>query len=221
MKKEDLKHKITKDDIEILHDDKYLNLYLMHFDTNPHYLSASRRKVDDLIALKSDEEYKDIMADAVTCVVVLRVPGEEPKIYFEREFRYPTGRFLLGPPAGLIDPEDGADGTDPRIAAAKREIREETGIIVKDSDTIYVANPFVFSSPGMTDESNAMICAIIDLPDLSSLNNNNGEGTEIFDNYSLYTKEEAKRMIETGRGDDGLYYTIYTWAALMYFVYET
>ena len=208
-------------DIDTLHDGKYLNLYRLHYETNPHYLVASRRKVNDLIALKSEEEYRDTMADAVTCVVVIRVPGEEPRIYFEREFRYPTGRFLLGPPAGLIDPQDGADGTDPRIAAAKREIREETGIVVKDSDTIYVASPFVFSSPGMSDESNAMICAIVDLPDLSSLNTEGSEGTEVFGDYSLYTKAEAKAMLESGRDDEGLYYTIYTWAALMYFVYET
>ncbi|MBO4819305.1 MAG: NUDIX hydrolase [Firmicutes bacterium] len=212
---------ITKDDIDVLYDGKYLNLYNMKFNTNPHYLVASRRKKDELIALKSKEEYKDLMADAVTCVLVIRTPGEEPRVYFEREFRYPVGRFLFGPPAGLIDPEDGKDGQDPRIAAAKREIREETGIIVKDSDTAYVATPLVYSSPGMTDESNAMVCVIVDLPDLSSLNLDEAEGSEVFGDYCLLTKDEAREFLKNGRDDVGLYYTIYTWAALLYFVYET
>ncbi|MBR0482427.1 MAG: NUDIX hydrolase [Firmicutes bacterium] len=215
------KNKLKKENIEVLHEDKYLNLYLMKYDTNPHYLVASRRKKDDMVALMPDEEYKDVMADAVTIVLVVRTPGDEPRVYFEREFRYPVGRFLFGPPAGLIDPTDGDDGEDPRIAAAKREIWEETGIVVKDSDTIYVANPLVYSSPGMSDESNAMICAIVDLPDLSSLSSENGEGTEIFGDYCLLTKAQAKQLIDSGRDDTGLYYTIYTWAVLMYFIYET
>ena len=219
--KEKKVYPISKDDIETLHDSRYLNLYRMKFNTNPHYLVASRRKKDELIVLNSKEEYQELMADAVTCVLVIRTPGEEPKVYFEREFRYPVGRFLFGPPAGLIDPGDGKDGEDPRIAAAKREIREETGIVVKDSDTIYVANPLVYSSPGMTDESNAMVCAIVDLPDLSSLNIDEAEGTEVFGDYALLTKADAKKLLETGRDDVGLYYTIYTWAVLLYFIYET
>ena len=216
-----MREKISKKKIDTIFENRFLNLYRMRYETNPNYLVASRRKLEDLVALKSDKEYREMRADAVTCVLVIKTPGEEPRVYFEREFRYPTGRFLLGPPAGLIDPQDGENGEDPRIAAAKREIREETGIVVKDTDKIYVANPFVYSSPGMTDESNAMVCAVVELPDLSSLTTEGSEGTEVFGEWSLYTKEEAKKLLETGRDDAGLYYTIYTWAVLMYFIYET
>ena len=32
--------------------------------------------------------------------------GHEPCLLMNREFRYPTGQYLLSVPAGLIDPED-------------------------------------------------------------------------------------------------------------------
>ncbi len=211
---------IKEENIKTLHDDKYLNLYLMEYERNPHYLLASRRQKDKLVALKSEDEYKSMLPDAVTCVVIVETPGSEPRLYLEREFRYPVKHFLLSPPAGLIDPCDGKDGQDPRIVAAKREIREETGITVRDSDEIYIANPLVFSSPGMTDESNSMVCAKVKLKDLSSLTTDLAEGTECFGDYLLVTKDEAKEILRSGRDEKGLYYSVFTWAALLYFVYE-
>ena len=214
------KNEITKEKIDTIYENKYLSLYHMSYDTNPDYLVASRRKKDELIALKASEEYARLLPDAVTCVVIVKTPGEEPRLYLEREFRYPVGRFLLSPPAGLIDDGDGEDGEDPRIVAAKREIREETGMSVKDSDEIYVASPLVFSTPGMSDECNAMVCAKISLPDLSSLTTELAEGTEVFGDYSLLTKAQAKELLRSGRDEEGLYYSVFTWAALMYFLLE-
>ena len=216
-----MNNKLTKEDVDILYENKYLNLYHFSYETNPNYLVSSRRKEDDLIALKNDEDYKNMLPDAVTCIVILHVKDKEPMLYLEREFRYPVGRFLLSPPAGLIDENDGEGGNNPMIVAAKREIREETGIEVKDSDKIYIAAPLVFSTPGMTDESSAMVCAEVFLEDLSSLTTDNAEKTELFGDYSLLTKEDAKKLLKTGRDEEGLYYSMYTWAALLYFVYET
>ncbi len=212
------KNEITKEKIDTIYENKYLSLYHMSYDTNPDYLVASRRKKDELIALKTSEEYAHLSPDAVTCVVIVKTPGEEPRLYLEREFRYPVGRFLLSPPAGLIDKGDGDGGANPRITAAKREIKEETGIEVKDSDEIFVASPLVFSTPGMTDESNAMICARVSLPDLSSLTTDGAEGTECFGDYCLLTKAQAEELLRTGRDDEGLYYSVFTWAAMLYFV---
>ena len=216
-----MKEKISIENIESIFEDRYLNLYRMAYERNPHYLTASRRPKEKLVALRSDEEYRDLAPDAVTCLLIIETPGSEPRLYMERELRYPVGRYLLSPPAGLIDPDDAQSGEDPRIVAAKREIKEETGVEVKDSDEMFIISPLIFSTPGMTDESNALVGARVKLEDLSSLNTDGAEGTECFGDWALLTKEEAKELIRTGLDGDGLYFSVFTMVLLLYFVYET
>ena len=95
-----------------------------------------------------DEEFKKMLPDAVSCVVVLKQKGKEDRLLLNYEYRYPAGRFLLSVPAGLLDPED-KDCEDPLITAAKREIKEETGLFrqqkqnsVRRNETDSIENPF-------------------------------------------------------------------------------
>jgi ADP-ribose pyrophosphatase len=133
------------------------------------------------------------------------------------EYRYPTGQILLSPPAGLIDPED-RDKPDALRRTTVREIFEETGVTVKDTDRLFVVNPMLFSSPGFTDECNALICAVVAAEDDSEISQEGAEGSEIFTGYELLTEEEAGRVLREGRDANGNYYSVYTWAALIYFV---
>ena len=77
--------------VTTLADTKFLHLYDLKYDTNKHYVNASRRAPEDLVAKKSTEEFKKMHADAVTCIVVLSISTEEPKLLLIHEFRYPTG----------------------------------------------------------------------------------------------------------------------------------
>ena len=105
-----------------------------------------------------------MLPDAVTIGVVVRIKGGEPKLFLNYEYRYPVGQYLLSPIAGLIDPKD-KDAKDPLITAAIREIYEESGLKLKEIDSIKVISPCAFSSPGMTDESNAFLYADINIED--------------------------------------------------------
>ena len=169
---------------------------------------------------KTEEEFLRMVPDAVSCIVVLKVPDQEPQLLLSYEYRYPAGHYLLSVPAGLIDPEDKASG-DPEkaeLTAARREIHEETGILMQESDTIRVVNPCAFSTPGMTDESNGIVCAVISLPDLSVLSQKGAVGSEKFDGFCLVTKSEAAKILQDGRDAKGHFYPVYTMIALMYFV---
>ena len=106
----------------------------------------------------------------------------------------------------------------PALLTAKREILEETGLPVSETDRIRLVNPLLFSSPGMTDESNALACAVITMDSFEGVDRSGAEGTELFSGYELYTEEDARRILREGRDDNGNFYSVYTWCALMYFV---
>lgn len=80
----------------------------------------------------------------------LIVVVQEARLLLTYEFRYPTGQLLLSPPTGLIDPQD-KEKAQPLLETAAREIHEETGLTVRESDSLRVVKPCLFSSPGMTE----------------------------------------------------------------------
>lgn len=212
-----MKPVINKDDVKPLFDSKFIKVFDLQYEEGKHYYDATRRPLNRLTAVKSEEEFHRMLPDAVTCAVILRVKDEEPKLLLTEEYRYPTGQFLLSPPAGLLDAEDEASA-NPILSAARREIKEETGIEIAEGDSLFIINPLLFSSPGMTDESNALVCAVVNLEDLSSLSQKGAVGSECFDGFLLLSADEAREILNTGKDKNGIFYSVYTWACLMYFV---
>ena len=211
------KPKITKECAKTLSETKFLNTYDLQYAPGAHYYIATRRGLDNLTAAKSMEEIDKMLPDAVTCYIIIKLPGEEEKLLMQYEYRFPIGQYIICPPAGILDPAD-KDSDEPLITAAKREIKEETGITVKDTDKLYVINDLVFSTPGFTDECNGLVVAEIELEDLSSLSHDYCEATELFGDFVLLSKDEAKALLKTGRDTNGHYYPLYAYAAMSYFV---
>ena len=207
---------ISRDQVKTLLDTPFLNVVDLQYAEGKHYYNASRRKPDRMAAVKTEEEFRAMLPDAVTCIVIIRTPGQEPRLLLAREYRYPAGRFLLSPPAGLIDPSDRQEES-PLLETARREIREETGITAEPS-RLEVVNPLLFSSPGMTDESNALVLAVYDLENLEKLNQDGAEGSELFDGFRLLGRQEAEETLRRGRDEHGYFYSVYTWTALVWFV---
>lgn len=208
---------ITQENVKPLFSSRYINVYDLEYEKGKHYYNASRRTLDNLPAVKSEEAFRSMLPDAVTCVVIIKENGMEPRLLLTEEYRYPAGQFLLSPPAGLLDAED-EDCENPVLSAAKRELKEETGIELQESDTLSIINPLLFSSPGMTDESNALVCAVVNLNDLSCLSQKGALGSELFHGFRLLSGAEAKECLSAGKDTDGIFYSVYTWAALMYFI---
>ena len=209
--------KVNKNRIETLYENRFLKCYDLQYAEGKHYFEASRRDLKNLVARKKDEDFRTMLPDAVTIAVVLHLPGEEPRLLMSYEYRYPVGQFLLSPVAGLLDPEDQA-AADPLVSAAVREIHEECGLTVKDTDRVYVLNPCAFSTPGMTDESNAFLCAEITLDSLDGLNQTGAVGTELFNGYELLDKKRAREIFRTGRDEHGNFYSLAAWMVLSFFL---
>jgi ADP-ribose pyrophosphatase len=76
-------------------------------------------------------------------MIVPRLPGG--KLLFERQYRYPLARVFIEFPAGKVDP-----GEDP-LAAAKRELTEETGYIAARWTRLAALHPVISYSTEQID----------------------------------------------------------------------
>jgi ADP-ribose pyrophosphatase len=208
---------INKGNIETLYESRFLKCYDLRYAEGKHYYEASRRAKEDLVAKMADEEFRTMLPDAVTVAVVLHLPGGDTRLLMSYEYRYPIGQFLLSPVAGLLDPED-RQSADPLVSAAVREIREESGLTVKETDRVYVLNPCAFCTPGITDESNAFLCAEITLDGLEELNQNGAVGAEKFDGFELLDRERAQKIFRSGRDEHGNFYSLSAWMVLSIFL---
>ncbi len=214
-----MKPDIRKETIETCFSSKYLNVFDYRYAPGAHYYNGTRRSLDRLAALQGEEAFREMLPDAVSCIVILEQPQKEPLLLLTREFRYPAGRFLLGVPAGLIDAsDDQGDRTETIYNAVRRELREETGLVLGEEDELTLVNPLAFSSPGLTDESNALVCVRARVKDLDFLTSEGTEASELFEGYLPTGLSEAREYLQNGRDRDGNFYSMYTWAALVWFV---
>lgn len=199
--------------VETLLDTKYIKVFDLRYAPGAHYLTATRRAGKDLVARMTEEEFSAMIPDAVSICAVWHGPGTEERLLLNREYRYPLGRFVLSVPAGLIDPEDrGLKREEAVRRTAERELFEETGIRVTAEDRFSLLHPCLFSSPGMTDESNAM--ARLDLyghPE-SELNQSHAVGPEQFGGFRLVNRAEARELM----GKEPV--SVYTWIGLSAFL---
>jgi len=102
--------------VEKLTDEKWLNLYaasFRHGDHHGRWLFRSRKPGDDPYKIPD-------RCDAVLIVAILHEPGQPPRLVLEREYRVPVGGYVIGLPAGLLDPGEGVEDTVPRAARGDR-----------------------------------------------------------------------------------------------------
>lgn len=208
---------MRKDQVKKVYDSKFIKLYDIQYEEGAHYYCASRREPDRLPAVMPKEKYRTMLPDAVSCVVVLKIKGEEPKLLLNWEYRYPAGQYLLSVPAGIIDEKD---WDNPRALedTAIRELEEETGIIFTKEDEVKIINPCVFSTPGMSDEGNGLVYICICRDQMPEMSQKGAVGAEKFAGFKIINKKEAEAYLCAGRDEHGVYYPIYTWAALMFFM---
>ena len=109
------------------------------------------------------------------------------KILMVKQFRYPTKEVLYELPAGKLDKEG-----EKILAAAKRELEEETGHIAKTWESL----GFIWTSPGFCSEKLYLFKA----SDLTPTHQHLDTG-EVLDYISI-DKNEVFSMIKDGRIND-------------------
>jgi ADP-ribose pyrophosphatase len=93
----------------------------------------------------------------IRAAVILAIeegPGIEPHIVLVEQYRVPLGRVCLELPAGLVGDDESDDGEN-TLAAAQRELEEETGYRASRWEDLGE----YYSSPGMVSESFTLLRA--------------------------------------------------------------
>jgi len=116
---------------------------------------------------------------------VVIVPYLQDKLLIIKEFRLPLGDYEYSFPAGLVDKGESV------IDAAKRELFEETGLVVTK---IIKESPPVYSSAGLTDES----CCYVYVECEGTPSTQHQESTEKIETLLLGAKECEQLLYRTG-----------------------
>ena len=65
---------IRGENVEPMLETKFLRVFDLRYAEGKHYYDATRRQAGELAAVKDDEAFRNVLPDAVTCVVILNPP---------------------------------------------------------------------------------------------------------------------------------------------------
>ena len=128
-------HKLTRQ--------KWLNLFDIEYNDK-----NGRTKSWQMASRQNEPKCMSADFSLPDAVVIVPFHTSRQKMVITREFRIPLGDYEYGFPAGLVDEGESIE------AAARRELKEETGL---DVERFIKISPPIYSSAGMTDESVAMV----------------------------------------------------------------
>ena len=132
--------------------------------------NRSIRTLDDLQNRKADS------------VVMILTDESGERILVSREYRMAMAQWIYNFPAGLIDPGETAE------EAAKRELREETGLqLVQINDVLDNS----YSAIGFSNERNICVFGVA----AGAFRKSTSDAEEIIPGW--YTKDEIKRLLRT------------------------
>ncbi|MDD3154745.1 MAG: NUDIX hydrolase [Victivallaceae bacterium] len=157
------------DRVDVQHAGKYLELCTVHF-------------TDERSRNRQWESVRRVGGRGAAGIVAYLMPGQT--LILVRQFRPPSGKYILEFPAGLIDP-----GETP-AETAERELYEETGYRGK----ILRSTAGVYSSPGMSAETIHLVFMEVNSADYPTCPQTHQESSENIE-VLLVPKTELKAFL--------------------------
>ncbi len=161
-----------------IYEGKYLSYYIATYENNKHHLKEYEfTSRDKNLTMETFGKTRSFGVGFVAYSL------DKSKVLLEKEFRLATNNYVYNFPAGLID-----EGETP-LEAAKRELKEETGLdLVELIDVL----PPSFALPGTSDEMMNIVIAKC----TGEITGSCYENEEITARW--YTKEEIRKMLKEG-----------------------
>lgn len=132
----------------------------------------------------SISSYEELHGSSADAVVLIMTSMDGEKILINKEFRMAAGVWVMNFPAGLIDPGEDA------VTAAKRELREETGLELIQVDDIIGLS---YSAVGFSNEMN--VCVVGKCTGEIKYSDSSFEEIEA----AWYTKQEVRELLKKER----------------------
>lgn len=162
--------------IEKKENGKYIKRYDLHYKTR-----EGNEKIYEMVSHNNNETADTLSNNKTDAVIIACFNKDFSKICITKEYRLAVNNWIMNFPAGMID-----EG-ETFIEAARRELKEETGLnIVEVLHTL----PDSFSSVGLSNEKSKFIIVVAD----GDFGGNNNEYEEIIPGW--YTKEEVNQLLK-------------------------
>lgn len=161
--------------LEKKYEGKFLTYYIAKYVNN-----EGGEKLYEFISRNPNLTVEKFHHEMPAGVGLVALSNDEQKILLQKEFRLATNEWVYNFPAGLIDEGETIEKT------AKRELKEETGLDLKE---IIVVLPPSYASQGTSDEMMSIVVCKVEGEISSSCYINE----EIEPRW--FTKEEARKLL--------------------------
>ncbi|MCR4911168.1 MAG: NUDIX hydrolase [Bacilli bacterium] len=164
--------------LEKIYEGKFLTYYIADFETKLGHI-----KKYEFISRDKNLDINNFGKNKPAGVGMVCYSMDEKKVLLQQEFRLATNHVVYNFPAGLIDEGETA------LEAAKREIKEETGVDLVEC--IAILSPS-YASQGTSDELMQIVICKCE----GEIKDSTFEDEEI--HAAWYTKEEIKKLLDEG-----------------------
>ena len=171
--------------LDTIYQGKFLTYYIGHFE-----MANGQIKDYEFVSRDPNLTVETFGKNIPAGVGMVTFNVGKTKILLQKEFRPATNRWVYNFPAGLIDKGETA------VEAAKREIKEETGLELVKVDAVLSPS---FASQGTSDELMQIV--------IGEVSGKIKESCFVEEEIkpAWYTKEEVKKLL-----DDGAYMSVRT-----------
>ena len=179
--------------IDKLQQGRFVTRYDLRYETG-----AGREKVYEMISRQSNiEDQRQLWDHPADAVIMLLTDEAGERVLLLREFRMAAGEAVYNFPAGLIEPGESME------QAARRELREETGLTLASVKEILPAS---YNAVGFSNEKNACLLGTA----AGEIRPSSSDEEEIVCGW--YGQDEVKELLATAAFESRTQLFCHLWA---------